>query len=471
MKRTAFVEEMNEQPQAILKTWEYFAGEGGSELAKIKQYIQNYGIHRFIFTGLGSSYFASLIAYYMLSASGIDCEVRDAGEFLLFQVPDSVMMGTAVILVSQSGESGEIIEILKKLEAVNWPKTHIWAITNTIESTLARTAGCKLITQAGPEKAVTSKTYVATIICTWLLATSIIQEPNFSDRMHEMIKKNANFISEFMKEGEQTGKRILEFLGPIDRLLLIGRGTSMATACQAALNFKEMPKIYAEAITGSMFRHGPIELVENKFRCIILESNPAATELNLDLAKKIATVWGGGKCVVISNQKMPWQTLMEELSESGSQESGLANQQESGLANQQGSGLANQQESGLANQQESGQANQQGSGLANQQGSGLANQQGCGQANQQASKTQADVPSSSDQKVEEQNAKSELYQSNSTLNKKESNILLISNPIFNQFLAPLYEIVVLQYVMVLLAEQRGFDTDTFRNSSKITKIQ
>ena len=48
--------------------------------------------------------------------------------------------------------------------------------------------------------------------------------------------------------------------------------------------------------------------------------------------------------------------------------------------------------------------------------------------------------------------------------------MVIYNPIYNQFLAPLYEIVVLEYLFIVLAERRGYDTANYRNSEKVTKF-
>ena len=194
-------------------------------------------------------------------------------------------------------------------------KTHIWAITNNPDSTLGKFAGCKLLLQAGTETAATTKTYVTTILVSWLLATAIIQEPNFSDRMREMMKKNVGFIEEFMKTGEESGKKMADFLGDLNRISCIGRGTSIATAQQAALNFKEIPKIGSEALTGSMFVHGSIELIDKDFRAVVIENNPVTTELNIKMVKNILTKWGGGNCIVITNQKEEWEKFKQELAE------------------------------------------------------------------------------------------------------------------------------------------------------------
>ena len=55
----------------------------------------------------------------------------------------------------------------------------------------------------------------------------------------------------------------------IDRLFVIGRGTGLAIAMEAALKLKETCGIQAEAFSGAEVRHGPIALVEEGYPVLV----------------------------------------------------------------------------------------------------------------------------------------------------------------------------------------------------------
>jgi glucosamine--fructose-6-phosphate aminotransferase (isomerizing) len=62
----------------------------------------------------------------------------------------------------------------------------------------------------------------------------------------------------------------LEPLVHVDRLIVIGRGTGLAIAQEAALKFKETCAIQAEAFSGAEVRHGPMALVEEGYPLLVL---------------------------------------------------------------------------------------------------------------------------------------------------------------------------------------------------------
>jgi glutamine---fructose-6-phosphate transaminase (isomerizing) len=55
-----------------------------------------------------------------------------------------------------------------------------------------------------------------------------------------------------------------------DRLFVIGRGTGLAVAMEAALKFKEVCGIQAEAFSGAEVKHGPMALVEDGYPLLVL---------------------------------------------------------------------------------------------------------------------------------------------------------------------------------------------------------
>lgn len=58
-------------------------------------------------------------------------------------------------------------------------------------------------------------------------------------------------------------------LTPVDRLFVIGRGTGLAVAMEAALKFKETCAIQAEAFSGAEVEHGPMALIDRDYPLLV----------------------------------------------------------------------------------------------------------------------------------------------------------------------------------------------------------
>lgn len=360
-----FIEEIYEQPNAIKKTLEYYVdqNQGGKLLQLAQEIIRKKKIDHIIYTGMGSSFFNSQIPFYYLNAHGVSCEVRESGEFAHYLSSDSVK--GIIIAVSQSGESGEVIELVKKISKSQPNSEWLWAITNNEKSTLGKNASLVFPTLAGKETSVTSKTYTTGLLLHYLIARAIIGKDVNSKKFIASIIDLTMKIGKNLLSSKQLfyeiAKEIDDFFGDITFLNFIGQGTAMSTVMQATLNIKEIAKIAAEGLTIGMFRHGPIELIDASFRCVLIINDSKGAEIGLILIKNMINKWGGGKILLITNQQM---SITSDL---------------------------------------------------------------------------------------------------------DQNVKIIVNPVDNPYLAPIYEMILLQPYLCLLAEKHGFVPGEFRNTQKITK--
>ena len=106
-----FLSEIFSQPEALKNTFEHILSESKPQFLQVKDFIKRGGISKLIFTGMGSSYIASYLPYYLLNQYGITIEIREAGEFLFNTFPKTrqdSFKDTGIVIISQSGESGEI---------------------------------------------------------------------------------------------------------------------------------------------------------------------------------------------------------------------------------------------------------------------------------------------------------------------------------------------------------------------------
>lgn len=83
---------------------------------------------------------------------------------LLYYEKEILNKKTLLILISQSGESAEIVNLLEQLSE----EVTIIAITNETESTLASKGELVLPLHVGEEEAVTTRTYMASICVSML---------------------------------------------------------------------------------------------------------------------------------------------------------------------------------------------------------------------------------------------------------------------------------------------------------------
>lgn len=276
-----FLEEIQEQPEALKQTFCYYRSEEGKKSLKTVCALWKSGEYdRIVFTGMGSSYFISQAAATLLSADSIPAFAVNAGELLHFQHP-ALTSRTLLVAISQSGESYEVIELLKKQ---SYLQLTIIGITNEAESSLARMVTCPLLCKAGKEDMTSTKTFVTTYLVIYLLAQAL----KGNEVSEEVLNKVVKEVERQLAEQETYLSHSLSFLRGYRFIQVIGRGTVFATVSQTALMFMEATKTPASALLGGEFRHGPLEMVNPDFLCIIYAHSqsgvyPQLVKLALDV--------------------------------------------------------------------------------------------------------------------------------------------------------------------------------------------
>ena len=72
-----------------------------------------------------------------------------------------------------------------------------------------------------------------------------------------------------------------------DRLFVIGRGTGLPVAMEAALKFKETCAIQAEAFSGAEVKHGPMALIDEGYPLLVFAPRGPAQAGLLALAEEM----------------------------------------------------------------------------------------------------------------------------------------------------------------------------------------
>jgi glucosamine--fructose-6-phosphate aminotransferase (isomerizing) len=292
-----FLEEIFEQSGVIQNVLDFYTGRSGMDLLdKVHSVISNSKIEQVVFTGMGSSYFISHSASTLFNETGICSSVINASELLHYNLR-LFEHETLLICTSQSGESYEIREILTKLNRA----VHCIGIVNDENSSLAKKAEIFLPVKAGVEEKTSTKTYVATSLVSFILGWYLAGM--WDEERRSKIKFLGNKCRSALNDYHSQITGALTFLGDLSTLPVIARGPAFSTACQSALMFKEALHIPASGIPGGEFRHGPMEMVSDGFKCILFAAEGETISQSIKMAEDISRF--GGKVLLITNRELP----------------------------------------------------------------------------------------------------------------------------------------------------------------------
>jgi len=304
MSGNRFLSEIHEQPLALQETLDFYQeGEGCDRLSRAIREWKDRHFDRIIFTGMGSSFFISNTASVILNSYGIQAVSVNTGELIHYHFP-VITPRTMMVCVSQSGESFEIVRLLEKLAG----GIYCIGISNEPESTLARHCHLLLPSKAGKEYMTSTKTFTSSAMVAVMLALALTDQwtsENVSavrsmiETVGDLIHKHAGWLPDSVNIIEKT-----------DFIQLLGRGPSMAAVQQGALMFMEGARRPASALFSGEFRHGPMELINEKILAIILAPGGDTYLQHVKLAEDIHRF--GGHVIFLSNQglhSLPKETL------------------------------------------------------------------------------------------------------------------------------------------------------------------
>lgn len=288
---TDLMEEIIQQPAALRSLRKYYASPGAIPLKALKALVPHWP-PTVVFTGMGSSLFAAYPAQAYLTGEGIRALVWEAAELLHHHMkvlgPD-----TLLVVVSQSGETVEVVRLLDKLP----PKGRVLAVTNVEASTLARSASLMLPMMAGRQIAVSTKTFTCAVAVLMYLAVAIAGKPQRP--LTRALLGAAEAQEEVLERHEVLTPTTVEFFNDPPYAALIARGADLASAYQGALTLKEVVRLAAEATSGGQFRHGPVEIVHPSHRYVVFARQGRTGKLLLRLVDDIRKL--GGRVLLLTD--------------------------------------------------------------------------------------------------------------------------------------------------------------------------
>ena len=241
-------------------------------------------IDRIVIVACGTSYYAGMVGEYLIEElAGIPVEVQLASEFKYRNEPFS--RSTAILAISQSGETADTIAALKKVEDYGVLRL---GVVNAPGSTITRMTDAGVYCHAGPEQAVAStKAFISQVTVLALIALHL---SNGSTKLYKPLLKELDalpFKVQEILENTEHIKAMAEKYKDYKDFLFIGRQYNFPCAMEGALKLKEVSYIHAEGYAAGEMKHGPLAMIDKNFPTFALAPNSDLMEKTLSNIEEI----------------------------------------------------------------------------------------------------------------------------------------------------------------------------------------
>ncbi len=289
----AYFRDLMDQPAALEAT---LAGlEASPALHAMASRLRGGEFDRVVLTGMGSSYHALHPLNLELIGHRLTALMEETSELVHYK-SRFFDRRTLFIVVSQSGQSAEVVRMLE----VNQGRASIIAVTNTPESPLARQADVMVLTKAGSEFSVSCKTYVSALVALTWLGHLLCSHSLEKSRME--LDQAPAAAERYLSRWEDHVASLVEKLRGVRHLFLAGRGASLATVGTGGLIVKESDHFHAEGMSCAAFRHGPFEMLSPETFVLVFAGHESTRALNAGLVRDI--VKHGGRSELVSEDAL-----------------------------------------------------------------------------------------------------------------------------------------------------------------------
>lgn len=197
----------------------------------------------------------------------------------------------AVVAVSQSGESPDVVQAMRALGRAGATTV---AVSNVPDSPLMTTADLALPLCAGEERAVAAtKTFSSQMM---VLARLVAQWSNDAE-LADALRGVPAAMRELLDTPEATAAALR--LTHADSAIVLGRGLSYAPALELALKLTETSYLQAQAFSSAEFQHGPIAALSPRDPVLLLAGSDATLAANLEVKARLLDL--GADLTVVSS--------------------------------------------------------------------------------------------------------------------------------------------------------------------------
>ena len=170
------------------------------------------------------------------------------------------------LVISQSGASPDLLAVA---ESARKSGAYVVALVNVADSPLASLAHEVLELRAGPETSVAAtKSFIASL-------TAVIQILKYWLDDAQLASALEDTPGALRSAWECDWSPALDILENTSGLFVLGRGLGLGIAYEAALKFKEVCGLHAEAFSSAEVLHGPVTIARDHFPLLVLAQRDA----------------------------------------------------------------------------------------------------------------------------------------------------------------------------------------------------
>jgi glucosamine--fructose-6-phosphate aminotransferase (isomerizing) len=264
------LKEINEQPRIAQDVMGVIQGAKSDEWLKTIE-----AATRLYLVACGSSYNAGVLGtYYFNRLAGIPLVPTIGGQFEAMY-GETLDEDSLCILVSQSGETKDILNVLNLVKKRRTGRT--LGIVNVIGSTLMFNADAYIPMACGYEVSVpATKTYFSQTVIFAYLAAMLGERNGHLDRQEaksivRMLSQELPVLAQVTID--RTGilaKNLANTLVGVKDLYCLGYGMTEGVAREGALKIKEICYNHCEGMYSSEFKHGPLSIVTKGYPVIFV---------------------------------------------------------------------------------------------------------------------------------------------------------------------------------------------------------
>ena len=288
---THFLRDILRQPVELQRTVDHLTHTGRQILETAAEALHS-ARHVYL-TGIGSSWHAGLNVSALFQLGARPVYLVDAAELVQFA---AIPAGAAMIVISRSGRSVEIVQLLAKARESG---ATVIGITNAADGTLAREAQIAMVVPVALDHAISVNTYTTLTLAAGVLAASV--SGSFNARLAESLSRAFARAGRAIP-GWQAQIEASAWLAPRSTTYFLARGSSLGSAYEARLMWEEGVKSPATAMGTGSFRHGPQEIVAQDVRFGMWIDGAKMREQDLAVALDLRKL---GARVMLIGQRLP----------------------------------------------------------------------------------------------------------------------------------------------------------------------
>jgi glucosamine--fructose-6-phosphate aminotransferase (isomerizing) len=297
------LKEIMEQPESLSDTMrgrlEAEAGEvhlGG--IRDVSRQLTH--ARRVILTACGTAWHAGLVGEYLFEdLVRIPTEVDYASEFR-YRNP-IIDDGTAVIAISQSGETADTLAAVREAKLKG---ALALGIVNVVGSTIARETDAGVYLHAGPEIGVAStKAFTSQLVVLVMMAVYMGRRRHLAPYQAAQMIRGLQAMPEQVRHVLQLDAQIQEVAAAYKdcpNWLYLGRGYNYPVALEGALKLKEISYVHAEGMPAAEMKHGPIALITEEMPVVFLANRGLQYEKVLSNMEEVKS--RGGQTIAVATE-------------------------------------------------------------------------------------------------------------------------------------------------------------------------